>query len=417
MRLKGKTEAADALQVLATRRRELPLSLITERPLRKAPRMPKKTKTTLREEVRGQIDEQLRKRRRRCFRGRVAVDLELLLPRGRYEAEMAPVVKEYLDVLCGPVYADDAIIDHLMVTCSYTDEGVAKALVRCLPVDLFAAGFDRSFRVSRELGLQDPDAHPSTQPWGLRGFDRHGEEVLRYEEAILAEVDRLDADEHAAFEEDEGEDFFPDVSEAYRELGDPQLRETLGPELEENIGLAIGRRLTDQGFDSRDRPGSPPGWLEEVVAGDLADVVRLPAAHPGCFTLPAPPERQRGSGELSWDRILRNWFEAKAGQPSHWELALFGEPVVLDIAVRGGAGPRHDLDNLAHRVGTAFRSAYPAVGRLGGYRVYRVGRGDAGLRVRVQPATRLELLRRALDEAQDLVLSERGERERGLIPV
>ena len=82
MRLKGKTEAADALQVLATRRRELPLSLITERPLRKALRMPRKTKTTLREEVRGQIDEQLRKRRRRAFRGRVAVDLELLRQSG-----------------------------------------------------------------------------------------------------------------------------------------------------------------------------------------------------------------------------------------------------------------------------------------------------------------------------------------------
>jgi hypothetical protein len=328
---------------------------------------------------------------------------------------MAPVVKEYLDVLSGPVYSDDAIIDHLMVTCSYTDEEVAKVLVRCLPVDLFAARFDRSFRVGEELGLHDPDAHPSTLLWGLKGFDHHDDEVLRYEEGVLAEVDRLDADEHAALEEDE-EDFFPDVSEANRELADPQLRETLGPELEENIGLMIGRKLTDQGFDSRDRPGRRPGWLEEVVAGDLADVVRLPAGHPGCFTLPAPPERETEEGKLPWDRLLRNWFGSKAGRPSHWGLALFGEPLVLDIAVRGGAGPRHDLDNLAHRVGAAFRDVYPAAGRLGGYRVYRVGRGDAEVRVRVLPAARFELLRRALDEAQDLILSERRERGRGLTP-
>jgi hypothetical protein len=178
--------------------------------------------------------------------------------------------------------------------------------------------------------------------------------------------------------------------EAYRELADSQLRETLGPELEENIGLAIGRQLTDQGFDSRDRPGRPPGWLDEVVAGDPAEVVRLSASHPGCFTLPAPPEREREQGELSWDRVLRNWFHSKAGRPSHWGMALFGEPLVLDIAVCGGAAPRHDLDNLAHRVGAAFRRAYPAAGRLGGYRVYRVGGGDAEVRVRVVPLARFQ---------------------------
>lgn len=414
MRLDGPTEAVDALQVLATRRREIPLSLVTERPLRKSPRMPWKIKARLREEVLGQIGEQLRESRRRAFRGHVAVDLELILPRGRHEAEMAPVVKEYLDVLSGPVYSDDAIIDHLMVTCSYADETVAKVLVRCIPVDLFAVRFDRSFRVADELGLHDPDARWATLPWGFQGFDHHDKEMLRYEEGVLAEVDRLDADEQAAFDEDEDEDFFPEVSEVYSELADPQLRETLGPELEKNIGLAIGRQLTDQGFDSRDRPGRPPGWLEQVVAGDFADIVHLPASHPGCFALPPPPERETEAGKLSWDRILRNWFSSKAGRPAHWGLALFGEPLVLDIAVRGGAAPRHDLDNLAHRVGAAFRAAYPAAGRLGGYRVYRVGRGDAEVRVRVLPAARLALLRRALDEAQELIIAERRERGRGL---
>lgn len=42
---------------------------------------------------------------------------------------MVPVVKGYLDVLSDAVYSDDAIIDHLTVTCSYTDEEVVKVLV------------------------------------------------------------------------------------------------------------------------------------------------------------------------------------------------------------------------------------------------------------------------------------------------
>jgi Holliday junction resolvase RusA-like endonuclease len=414
MRISGETEALDALQVLAARRREIPLTLVTERPLRKSRKMSKKAKETLRREVLDQVETQLRRRRRRAFRGRVAVDLELRLPRGRYEAEMRSVVKEYLDVLSGSLYGDDAVIDHLTVSCSYAD-GPARVKARCQPVGLFAASFDRSFRLGPELGLHDPDAHPRTLPWGLRGFDHHDEEVLRYEEGVVAELDRLDAEEEAAFEEDEDADFFPEVSEGSREFADPDLRKRLGAELEDSIGLAIGAKLTHQGFDSCDRPGPPPGWLDEVIAGDLGDVDRLPSEHPGCFLLPPPPEAETGAGGPRWDDAVRSCFRARAGRPWRWASAIFGEPLVLDIAVRAGAAPRHDLDNLAHRVGAAFRGAYPAVGRLGGYRVYRVEGGEAEVCVRVVPAARLALLRRAWDEAQELLLTERAERGRGIL--
>jgi hypothetical protein len=414
MRISGENEAYDVLQVLAARRREIPLTLVTERPLRKSKTMSKKDKESLRREVLGQIEAQLRHRRRKAFRGRVAVDLELRLPTGRFEAEMRSVVKEYLDVLGGSLYSDDAVIDHLTVVCSYAD-GPAAVRARCQPVGLFAASFDRSFRLGPELELHDPDAHPRTLPWGLRGFDHHDEEVLRYEEGVLEELDRLDGEEEAAFEEDEDADFFPDLSEGSREFADPDLRKRLGAELEDSIGLAVGAKLTQQGFDSRDRPGPSPSWLDEVLAGDLGDIERLPSDHPGCFVIPPPPEVETGPDGLRWDDAVRGSFRARAGRPWRWALATFGEPLVLDIAVRGGGAPRHDLDNLAHRVAAAFRGSYPAVGRLGGYRVYRVDEGDPAVCVRVLPAARLALLRRAWDEAQELLLAERAERARGVL--
>lgn len=413
MRLSPETEALDALQALASRRRELPLVIKTERPLRKTKRTPKPVRESLRTEVLSQIEAQLKERGRRAFRGHVAVDLELQLPEGRYGATMGPVVKGYLDVLVGSVYSDDAVVDHLTVSCSYAPGG-ATVRVRCQPVALFAASFDRSFRVAPELGLHDPEAHPATLPWGLKGFDRYEQESLAYEEGILGEIHRINADEEFAFEEDEDVDFFPDVSEANRELADRQLRESLGPELEENIGYSTGRRLTDQGFDSRDRPGAGPGWLDEVLANDLGEVRQLPQEHAGCFTLPAPREQERGAGERSWDWEVRRCFASRWGPPWSWGRALFAEPLVLDIGVRGGAAPRHDLDNLARRVTAAFSDVFPAAAPLGGYRVYRVERGAPEVRVRVIPAIRLKLLKQAWERAEDLVLAERAQRERGI---
>src|SRR5690349_20912991 len=130
MRLSPETEALDALQALASRRRELPLVIKTERPLRKTKRTPKPVRESLRAEVLSQIEAQLKERGRRAFRGHVAVDLELQLPEGRYGAAMGPVVKGYLDVLVGSVYSDDAVVDHLTVSCSYAPGG-ATVRVRC----------------------------------------------------------------------------------------------------------------------------------------------------------------------------------------------------------------------------------------------------------------------------------------------
>ena len=414
MRLSGESEARDALQALASRRRGLPLTLTTDRPLRKSKRMPARERERLQREVLEQISDQLKGRRRRAFRGHVAVDLELQLPVGRHGAGIPPVVKAYLDLLGKSAFYDDSVIDHLIVLCSRSPAAGATVSVRCHPVKLFAASFDRSFRVAPELGLRDPDAHPTAQPWGLRSFDRYDEDALRYEKGVLGVIECLDAEEERAFEEDEDEDFYPEVGESDRELADPQLRESLGPELRRNIGYAIGRKLTDQGFDSRDRPGPPPEWLDEVVANDLGDVEHQSASHPGCFTLPPPPDGKRKVGEPAWDLALRKSFFAKYGSPWEWGRALFGEPLALDIAVCGGVARDHDLDNLAHRVMAAFidvfRNAAPSID---GYRVYRVARGAPEVRVRPLPRIRLQLLRESLGRAEELILAERAERSRG----
>jgi hypothetical protein len=367
----------------------------------------------LRQELLAQVEEQMRQKSRRAFRGPVAVDLSLALPSGYEDTGLKTLVKAYLDVLGESAFFDDAKVEHLIVSRSVSTSEKAEIAVNCLPLTVFAASFDRSFRVAAELALTDPDTHRTTKPWGLHRFDRHDEEVLTYEEGILRRIEEVDAAEQEAFEEDEDATFFPHLSESDCELGDRQLRESLGPELAQSISLAIGRKLTDQGFDSHDRPGSPPGWLEEVVTRDLADVEHLSAEHPGCFTLPAPPQSKRATGDPSWTHEVMRAFAYRFGSPWRWGWATFGEPLVLDIAVRGGAAASNDLDNLAHQVVAAFIDVFKAgKPEIDGYRAYRVSRGTPELRVRVVPAIRLRLLRRSIDQAHDLIFAERRERSR-----
>ena len=414
MRLSSRTETKDALEAMAARRRELPLRLVSDRPLRKPSG---RTQTLhmglLRQELLVQVEEQMSQQNRRAFRGRVAVDLSLALPSGYENTGLKTLAKAYLDVLGESAFFDDAKVEHIIVSRAVSSGEKAEIAATCLPVAVFAASFDRSFRVAPELALTDPDQHRTTRPWGLHGFDSHDEEILAYEEGILRRIEEIDAAEQEALEEDEDASFFPDLSESDRELGDPQLRESLGPELSQSVSLAIGRKLTDQGFDSRDRPGPPPGWLEEVFANDLGDVEKLSAEHPGCFTLPAPPQSKRAAGAPSWTHEVMKAFASRFGSPWRWGWATFGEPLALDIAIRGGAAASNDLDNLAHQVIASFANVFK-IGKpaFAGYRAYRVSRGTPELRVRVIPAIRLQLLRRSIDQAHDLILAERRERSR-----
>jgi hypothetical protein len=414
MRLNADSEAEDALQAMAARRRELPLLLVSEQPLRKPKgRKQVRAMALLRDELLAQIDRQMRRARRRAFRGEVAVEISLAHSRERSDTGLKPMVKAYLDVLGESAFFDDAKVEHLITQRSLSRSDKTEVTIRCLPLSVFAANFDRSFRVDGELALIDPDAHPQTVPWGLRHFDEHDRWQLGYTRGILATVEELDRAEEEAFARGEEDEFYPEVSDSNRELTDPQLRESLGPELRENIARSLGSMLTDQGFDARDRPGPPPGWLEEVVADDLGEVERLSTDHPGCFSLPLPPQRPRGGDEPEWSLELARGFYSRYSSPWEWGTARFGGALALDIGLRGGAGTQNDIDNVAHKVIGAFQQVFvKSVPNVSGYRAYKLSSGDPELRVRVLPAIRLQLLQRSLDQARELVLAERAERRR-----
>jgi hypothetical protein len=413
MRVSGKTEEYNALQALEARRRRLPLEVRTYRPLRKSKRMPKSEMRRLKSEVLAQLSGQIRGQRRRAFRGRVALDLEIEIPVGRHQAGLAPVAKAYIDALAETAFDDDDVVDHLIVLSRRSLDGSARVAVRCQPLQSFLASYDLSSRVGEELELHDSSAHPTEVPWGLRGFDSDDVELLRYDESLLARIAEINAEEVVALDEDEDAGYWPDLASSEDGLADPDLRESLAAHLKENIGLTLGRKLTDQGFDAHDRPGLPPAFLNEVAAADLAELERQPLDHPGCFRLPPPPERKRCDGEAPWRQGVRRAFAARLVPPHDWGRALFGEALAFDVAVLGGAAADHDLDNLTHTLIGAFNEVFAhAEPLITGYRAYRAQAERPEVRLRVLPVARLQLLSQSLARSEELILVERASRSR-----
>ncbi|HTX13456.1 MAG TPA: hypothetical protein VME22_32865 [Solirubrobacteraceae bacterium] len=85
------------------------------------------------------------------------------------------VAKDYIDLMRGMVYSDDAVIDHVEVHRPRTARDRTLAVIRCFPLAVFNADFDRAFRVWDELGFQAPD-----RGWG-RHFDDGDREVLAHD--------------------------------------------------------------------------------------------------------------------------------------------------------------------------------------------------------------------------------------------
>lgn len=410
VRLSTEIEHTDFLNVLAAQRRELRLTMATGRPLRHP-----KTAThrrqfaPLRAQVARQIDLQLDARGRRAFRGRIAVELLLGVPgSGRHDAGLPPLVKAYLDLLKGPVVFDDARIDHLLVLRQPVAGDRTVVLARCLPLSIHAAEYDRAFRLLSELGTipaEPPrflDGRPVDRIWGLDRFDRYAREVTDEEERVLALIDELDCEHDEQLADDPDSDVDLDIPRGFEEFADPEVRADAREHLLRATGLACGEELTDQGFDARDRPGKPPVWLEEARAQHGADLLELDDDAPGCFVLPAPPERSAAAGGANWARMIAGVFSQRAGWRP-WRQARFGGPLALDIAFRGSAGRHSDLDNAARRVLREFERAFAAnAPQVGGYRVYRRPAPIDDVRVRVLPAVRLELLSRAMDDARAL---------------
>ena len=428
VRLSRETEQRDALNVLAADRRELTLKLCTERPLRK-PQNPiqRKTVRRLRTQAAEQIAAQLDSSARRAFRGRVAVELRLRIVSEPSMPALPTMVKDYVDLLVGPVVVDDSRVDHLMVLRESSNHEHAEAILRCIPIAIFAAEYDRAFRILDDVGAKatvtpNPEAFPDapyvnaapnpSYRWGFSHFGSFEQERLRRDEAVLDLLDRIDDDEEQQLEEDPDAWVDLDLPPGYDEFADRDTRDCVRVELEKSVGFGRGDWMTDHGFDARDRPGPAPAWLRETVELDLADVRSLPDAGPGCFLLPAPPERETPSGQISWEQHAANLIASEA-RGGRWRDARFRGPVVLDVALRGSAGRRNDVDNVAHKVMRSMRLAFGRdIPPLMGYRVYRQASPANDVRVRLMPKIRLEALAASMDEARRIARDARAERAR-----
>ena len=226
------------------------------------------------------------------------------------------------------------------------------------------------------------------------------------ESRLLALIEGLDAEYDEQIEDDPDADIDLDIPAGYEEFGDPSVRAGAREQLRHTVALARGEQLADQGFDARDRPGEPPDWLDRARMEGAAEVLELELelddAAPGCFVLPRPPERSAAGGEPGWAQMIARVFAQRANDRP-WRGARFGGPLALDIAFRGSAGRRSDLDNAARRVLREFERAFAAnAPRVDGYRVYRRPAMTGDVRVRVMPAVRLELLSQAMDDARAL---------------
>lgn len=113
--------------------------------------------------ARGQIREQMRKQRRRAFRGDVSVELSISAL-GISAPPAAPKsVKRYLDAMSGLVYRDDRQVAHLSVQRLAEDdprwressresrERSPSVMISVVPLRLYVADYDRAFRLHDEI--------------------------------------------------------------------------------------------------------------------------------------------------------------------------------------------------------------------------------------------------------------------------
>lgn len=409
MLLTSRTEKLDALKVIEATRREVRFLLPTDETLRK-PRSGQSGWTRrASEHAREMMIAALAERHRLAFRGRVALRLDVALAPADAGLGLRRVAKEYIDLMRGIVYSDDAVIDHVEVQRRRTGRDRTLAVIRCFPLAVFIADFDRAFRIWDELGFRPPD-----RGWG-RHFDETYRELLAHDESTLRLVLDIDAQEEEQLAENPDALVDLDIPAGMIELQDWAVRESAREQLIGSIARYRGVWLSDQGLDHRDRPGPAPGWLVEAQALDTHDIVGLRDTGPGCFVLPAPPSRSRKHGESRWDDLAKDVITRQV-ERDRMSNVRFEGALALDIAFRAGSADHADLDNLAHRVLGAMQKALPPdTAKIAGYRAYRRAGHTPDVRVRLLPQRRLLTLGRAMNRGRGVVRTERGARARAYV--
>jgi hypothetical protein len=423
MRLGTESERRDLVKILEANRRQLAFRLPSAELLRKGRTPPQRHRmATARKRLRADVLSHLDDAGRKAFRGPVAVELELALPpSSQSPAGLPPVVKDYVDLLTKTVVPDDSYVEHLLVRRTKTDGADVVATFRFLPISVFAPEFDRAFRLLPEISageverpgrFVDGGPNPALTPenWGLTPWDEGDKMEVGDSEWILEQIDGIDAEEEALLEEDPDADLSViDLSATAEEMGlaDWETRQRLRRDALASIAAGRGRRLVNNGFDTRDRPGPPPSWLTEAELEAPAEVVSLPDSGPGCVILPAPRRRRTASGQAPWVELVAGEFHRH--RLDHGSRITFGGPLAFDIALRGGAADHKDVDNVAHDVIAAFNRAFADVSvQIDGYRVYRLSGAQADIRVRLLPIGRLRRLSVSMRQAEELLKAEHG---------
>jgi hypothetical protein len=124
--------------------------------------------------------------------------------------ELPKMVKDYVDLLVGSVVDDDSRVEHLLVLLDSTTHDGVDVTVRCLPLSIFEAEFDRAFRTldhgavistvtpDRRTEADAPFLNAAPNPswrWGLSRFGREDQDALGRHEGLLMR-DRTVAFEH-----------------------------------------------------------------------------------------------------------------------------------------------------------------------------------------------------------------------------
>lgn len=414
MALLGKDdEEADAARSWEAEDREMPLHLCTEVAVKTGAKGPQgRVGRQMEERIREQLRDMLATLRRAPFSGPVAIAIELAVPAERNPPSVRRVTKRYIDILKDFLFDDDRDIRHLIAWQKTHKGAEARVTAQILPLDLFEADYDRAFRFLGHEGalatvlpgvtLQTatmrngaPIPEEERAPWGLLPFTIDDLEIMEHHRGLLHELVALDEEEQAW--DGDPDDWWPsgDLMSTHPEFNDPLVRAQTRAYLQSVVASELGRELTDNGFDARDRTGEVD-WLERLDRG--VDVLELEDRGPGCFTVEASAG-ERGTTYRSWSKEVEAEVR-KAVAEGRWAHATFEGDVVIDVAVPA-VTPEGDLDNVA---GFVFSAVEAALGnqraeRLVGYRAYRQHRGTS-IRVRLLPAIRLEALQRAMTFAR-----------------
>lgn len=301
------------------------------------------------QELRRFTQEAFQRKRRRPFRGDVAVHI------GLSGGNVTRTVKAICDGLEGPVYGDDRAISLLDVDFCGADGASVSVCAAREYTDAFdilhgASTEDDSF--DREIDSWSPPPFESNWDWHL-------------------DDDLETAEEHL------------DDSRNHVGLYPKDLAESLVEHNEWMVSRLRRQKLLSCPYEPHDRPGALS------LAGRIW-AERPPLSRPARVFVPAPD-----GGEGSWSAKARTSVRHHFEQ---WDLVssgIYDEPVSLDIAIGMAPRNRFDVDNLASRVLKAFRAEAPSL-RVSSLRAFRTAAFADLVIVRLHPERRAGALRSLL---------------------